>query len=123
MPPRRWPSSRPPDGSPWARRCRSLITSTTRRGLSMPRYPPGVAPRPGDRIPAAHPLIGAASVESLPPGRRARVYQRLAAAAHGAERYAHFAALAAGPGPDPRVADALDAAAAAARARAANAAA
>jgi len=83
----------------------------------------GVVTETGDRITAAHPLIGAASVESLPPGRRARVYQRLAAAAHGAERYAHFAALAAGPGPDPRVADALDAAAAAARARAANAAA
>ena len=83
----------------------------------------GVVVEAGDRITAAHPLIGAAAVESLPPGRRMQLYQRLAAAASNPERYAHFAALAAGPGPDPTVADALDAAAVAAHARAANAAA
>src|SRR5262249_34253452 len=65
----------------------------------------------------------AAAVESLPPGRRMRLYQRLAAVSSGPERCAHFAALAAGPGPDRAVADALDAAAAAAHGRAANAAA
>jgi DNA-binding CsgD family transcriptional regulator len=83
----------------------------------------GVVAEAGDRITAAHPLIGAAAVESLPPGRRAWLYQRLAATSSNPERHAHFAALAAGPGPDPAVADALDAAAAAAHARAANAAA
>jgi DNA-binding CsgD family transcriptional regulator len=83
----------------------------------------GVVAEAGDRVAVAHPLIGAAAVESLPPGRRARLYRRLAAAAANPERYAHFAALAAGPGPDATVADALDAAAAAAHARAANAAA
>jgi DNA-binding CsgD family transcriptional regulator len=77
----------------------------------------------GDRLSAAHPLIGAAAVESLPPARRAQVYRRLASASSNPERYAHFAALAAGPGPDQAVAEALDAAAEAAHARAANAAA
>ena len=81
----------------------------------------GVVVETGDRLSAAHPLIGAAAVESLPPGRRLQLYRRLADAASGPERYAHFAALAAGgQGPDPAVADALDAAAAAAHARAAN---
>ena len=83
----------------------------------------GVVIETEGRLSAAHPLIGAAAVESLPPGRRARLYRRLAEAASGAERYAHFAALAAGPGPDHAVADALDAAAVAAHARGANAAA
>jgi DNA-binding CsgD family transcriptional regulator len=83
----------------------------------------GVVVENGDRVTAAHPLIGAAAVESLPPGRRGRLYRRLAAASTNPERYAQFAALAAGPGPDAAVADALDAAAAAAYARAANAAA
>ena len=83
----------------------------------------GVVNESGDRITPTHPLIAAAAVEALPPGRRRRLYQRLAAASSNPERYAHFAALAAGPDPDPTVADALDAAAAAAHARAANAAA
>jgi DNA-binding CsgD family transcriptional regulator len=83
----------------------------------------GVVVETGDRITVAHPLIGAAAVESLPPGRRARLYQRLAAASSSPERYAQFAALAAGPGPDAAVAEALDAAAAAAHAHAGNAAA
>ena len=83
----------------------------------------GVVIETGDRLSAAHPLIGAAAVESLPPGRRAQLYRRLADAAANPERYAHFAALAAGTGPDGAVADALDAAAAAAHARAGNAAA
>ncbi len=83
----------------------------------------GVVVEAGDRLAASHPLIGAAAVESLPPGRRRRLYQRLAAVSSGPERYAHFAALAAGPGPDSAVAEALDAAASAAHGRAANAAA
>ncbi len=83
----------------------------------------GVVVETGDRLAPAHPLIGAAAVESLPPGRRAQLYRRLAAVSAGPERYAHFVALAAGRGPDADVADALDTAAAAAHARAANAAA
>ena len=83
----------------------------------------GVVVETGNRLSAAHPLIGAAAVESLPPGRRAQLYRRLAGASANPERYAHFAALAAGAGPDGAVADALDAAAAAAHARAGNAAA
>ena len=83
----------------------------------------GVVVETGDRVAAAHPLIGDAAVESLPPGRRTQLYRRLAGAASGPERYAHFAALATGPGPDPAVAEALEAAADAAHARAANAAA
>jgi DNA-binding CsgD family transcriptional regulator len=83
----------------------------------------GVLVESGDRITVAHPLIGAAAVDALPPGRRSRLYGRLAAASDGPERFAHFAALAAGTGPDASVAEALDAAATAAHARAANAAA
>jgi DNA-binding CsgD family transcriptional regulator len=84
----------------------------------------GVLVEAGGRVAASHPLIGAAAVESLPPGRRVALYQRLAAAASSSpERYAHFAALAAGPRPDPNVAGALDVAATAAHDRAANAAA
>ena len=103
--PTRWPCSGPLRIRPrhWMRRCWP--------GWSSRRRP--------DR--AAHPLIGAAAVEALPPGRRQRLYQRLAEGAASPERYAHFAALAAGPGPDTRVAEALDAAAASARARAGNA--
>jgi DNA-binding CsgD family transcriptional regulator len=82
----------------------------------------GVVVETGDRLAPAHPLIAAAAVGSLPPGRRTRLYRRLAGASSSPERYAHFAALAAGPGPDEAVAQALDAAAAAAHARAANAA-
>ena len=81
----------------------------------------GVVVETGDRVAPAHPLIGAAAVEALPPGRRQRLYQRLAATAATPERYAHFAALAAGPGPDAAVADALEAAAASAHGRAGNA--
>jgi DNA-binding CsgD family transcriptional regulator len=83
----------------------------------------GVVAESGGRLSAAHPLIGASAVESLPPARRAQIYRRLAEASPGPERYAHFAALAAGPGPDAAVAAALDAAAEAAHARAGNAAA
>ena len=83
----------------------------------------GVVVETDGRLAAAHPLIGAAAVESLPPGRRAQLYRRLADASSNPERYAHFAALAAGTGPDSAVADALDVAAAAAHGRAANAAA
>jgi DNA-binding CsgD family transcriptional regulator len=83
----------------------------------------GVVAESGGRLAVAHPLIGAAAVESLPPGRRTELYRRLASASSNPERHAHFAALAAGPGPDAAVADALDAAAEAAHARAANAAA
>jgi hypothetical protein len=70
----------------------------------------GVVVETGNRLSAAHPLIGAAVAESLPPGRRAQLYRRLAGASSSPERYAHFATLAAGPGPDSAVAEALDAA-------------
>ena len=83
----------------------------------------GVVNESGDRITPAHPLIGAAAVEALPPGRRVQVYQRLAATSTNPERYAHFTALATGPGSDAAVAGALDTAATSAHARAANAAA
>lgn len=83
----------------------------------------GVLIESADRIVVSHPLIAAASVRALPPGRRGQLYRQLADASADPERRAHFAALAAGTGPDPAVANALDAAADAARARAANAAA
>ena len=81
----------------------------------------GVVAETEGRVAAAHPLIAAAVVESLPPGQRMDIYQRLAGVAADPERRAHFSALAAEPGPDPEVADALAAAAEAARARGANA--
>jgi DNA-binding CsgD family transcriptional regulator/tetratricopeptide (TPR) repeat protein len=80
----------------------------------------GVVVETGARLSVAHPLIGAAALKSLPPGRRTQLYQRLARASSNPEWYAQFAALAASPGPDPRVASALDAAATAAHARAAS---
>ncbi|HEX4659437.1 MAG TPA: AAA family ATPase [Streptosporangiaceae bacterium] len=83
----------------------------------------GVVVENRTRVSVAHPLIGGAAVESLPPGRRVQLYRRLAEASSGPERYAHFAALGASPGPDGAVAGALDSAAAAAHARAGNAAA
>jgi hypothetical protein len=83
----------------------------------------GVLAETKGRIAASHPLVAAAAVESMPPGGRAQLYRRLAEASADPERRGHFAALAAGPGPDVAVAAALDAAAAAAHARAGNAAA
>ncbi|MCW2934854.1 MAG: putative HTH-type transcriptional regulator, partial [Actinomycetia bacterium] len=72
------------------------------------------------RLAAAHPLIGAAAIEAVPPARRAAIYRRLAEVSGNPERRAQFVALAAGPGPDPAAAEALDIAAEAATARAAN---
>jgi DNA-binding CsgD family transcriptional regulator len=83
----------------------------------------GVVVESGGRISVSHPLIGAAAVESLPPGRRARLYRSLAAGAADPERRAHFLALAEAPGPDTAVARALDEAAEAAHGRAGYAAA
>jgi DNA-binding CsgD family transcriptional regulator len=80
----------------------------------------GVVVETEGRVAPAHPLIGAAIVESLPPGRRLSIHRRLAEAATSPETHAHFAALAAGPGPDPQVAHDLDAAAEAAHARGAS---
>jgi DNA-binding CsgD family transcriptional regulator len=80
----------------------------------------GVITEIDGRVTVAHPLIGAAAVEGLPPGRRHRIHMLLAEAAASPEAHAHFAALAVGPGPNGQVADALDAAAEAAHARAAN---
>jgi DNA-binding CsgD family transcriptional regulator len=80
----------------------------------------GVIVESGYRVAPAHPLIGAAAVEALPPGQRQEIYGRLAAASDGPERYGHFAALAVAPGPDASVADKLDAAAEASIARAGN---
>ena len=82
----------------------------------------GVIVETEGRVAPAHPLIGAAAVESVPPYRRADIYRRLAAVSSSPERRAHFAAPAAGPEPNDEVAAALDAAADAAHARAANAA-
>ena len=83
----------------------------------------GLVVETGNRLSAAHPLIGAAAVESLPPGRRAQLYRRLAApqpTPSGTRTSPRWP-----PGRDRTraVAAALDAAAAAAHARAANAAA
>jgi hypothetical protein len=72
------------------------------------------------RLTAAHPLIGAAAIEALPPGRRQHIYLSLAETSTSRERYAYFLALAAGVGPDRTVAEALDVAATAAQCRAAN---
>jgi DNA-binding CsgD family transcriptional regulator len=72
------------------------------------------------RVTVAHPLIGAAMVEGLPPGQRHALYRRLAALMDNPERSAHFLALAAGSGPDSAVAAALDAASSSAHARAAT---
>jgi DNA-binding CsgD family transcriptional regulator len=81
----------------------------------------GVVVETGGRLAAAHPLIGAAAIEIVPPVRRARLYQRLAAVAASPERRAQFLARAAGTVPDREVAAALDVAAEAAYARAAYA--
>ncbi len=81
----------------------------------------GVVTETAGRLAAAHPLIGAAAVESLPPIRRQRLYARLAEVAVSPEPKARFAALAAGPNADAEVAAALEAAAEAAQARAGNA--
>jgi DNA-binding CsgD family transcriptional regulator len=86
----------------------------------------GVVVETEARLAPAHPLIGAAAIEAVPPARRALIYQRLASVSASPERRAQFTALAAqviGTGPDPSVASALDEAAEAAHARAANAAA
>jgi DNA-binding CsgD family transcriptional regulator len=81
----------------------------------------GVVTETAGRLAAAHPLIGAAAVEALPPMRRQQLYTRLAEVGDNPETKAHFAALAAGPQPDSAVAAALDAAAEAAYAKAGNA--
>ena len=83
----------------------------------------GVLVETDDRIAVSHPLIAAAAVDALPPGRRSRLYRQLGDASTDPERRGHFAALAAGTTTDPAVAAMLDAAAAAAHARAGNAAA
>ncbi|HSZ39906.1 MAG TPA: AAA family ATPase [Trebonia sp.] len=80
----------------------------------------GVVVETDGRLAAAHPLIGAAAIDAMPPVRRTRLYQRLAAVASGPERRAQFLARAAGTVPDPEVAAALDAAAEAAYGRAAR---
>jgi DNA-binding CsgD family transcriptional regulator len=83
----------------------------------------GVLVETDDRIEVSHPLIAAAAVDALPPGRRGRLYRQLADTSTDPERRGHFTALAAGTRTDPSVAVVLDAAAAAAHARAGNAAA
>lgn len=77
----------------------------------------------GGRLSAAHPLIGDAAVEAVPPVRRAALYRRVAEASASLERRAQFTALAAaaiGAMPDPEVANALEQAAEAASGRAAT---
>ena len=80
----------------------------------------GVLQESEGRVTVAHPLIGAAMVEGLPPGQRHALYRRLAALMDNPERSAHFLVLAAGSGPDSEVAAALDAASSSAHARAAT---
>lgn len=80
----------------------------------------GVLVETGGRLAPAHPLIGKATVDALPPVRRSALYASLAERAEGPERRAHFAVLATEPGPDPATAILLDAAAGAAQARAAG---
>ena len=83
----------------------------------------GAVIRSGGRLSAAHPLIGVAAVEAVPPVRRAALYRRVAEASASLERRAQFTALAAatiGAMPDPDVADALEQAAEAASGRAAT---
>ena len=84
----------------------------------------GAVIKSGGRLSPAHPLIGVAAVEAVPPVRRAALYRRVAGASAGLERRAQFTALAAaaiGAMPDPHVADALEQAAEAASGRAATA--
>ena len=84
----------------------------------------GAVIKSGGRLSAAHPLIGVAAVEAVPPVRRAALYRRVAAASPSLERRAQFTALAAsaiGAVPDPEVANALEQAAEAASGRAATA--
>ena len=79
----------------------------------------GVLTEACGRVTVAHPLIGAAAIRALPPARRQSLYQRLAGASANPERRALYTVLAAGPGTDPEVAVALDAAVSHAHARAA----
>lgn len=81
----------------------------------------GVVVESDGRLAAAHPLIGAAAIDIMPPVRRTRLYRRLAAVWASPEQRAQFLARAAGTVPDPEVAQALDTAAEAAYARAAYA--
>jgi len=84
----------------------------------------GAVIKSGGRLSAAHPLIGVAAVEAVPPVRRAALYRRVAEASASLERRAQFAALASaaiGAVPDPEVANALEQAAEAASGRAATA--
>jgi DNA-binding CsgD family transcriptional regulator len=82
----------------------------------------GVVVETAGKLRPAHPLVGYAALEALPPGGRANLHRRLAAIVNDPEQQARHMAIAADP-PDAEVATALDAGAAAARARGATAAA
>jgi DNA-binding CsgD family transcriptional regulator len=84
----------------------------------------GAVIKSGGRLIPAHPLIGVAAVEEVPPVRRAALYRRVAETSVSLERRAQFTARAAaaiGAMPDPEVADVLEQAAEAASGRAATA--
>lgn len=83
----------------------------------------GVVIEGAGRLIPAHPLIGVAAIDAVPPVRRAGLYRRVAAVSASLERRAQFTALAAatiGAMPDPGVADTLEQAAEAASRRAAT---
>lgn len=79
----------------------------------------GVVVESGGKLRPAHPLLGYAALEALPPSGRATLHRRLAAIVTDLEQRARHMAIAAEP-PDAEVAAALDAGAAAARARGAT---
>jgi DNA-binding CsgD family transcriptional regulator len=80
----------------------------------------GVVVESDETLTAAHPLIGAAALEAIPPGQRRRLYESLVAHSSNPERRGHFARLAAGSEADASVASVLDTAAEAAHSRGGN---
>src|SRR6201999_975916 len=74
----------------------------------------------GGRLRPAHPLLGSAALEALPPFTRTELHARLASVVDDDEQRARHAALAARECPDETVAASLDAGAAAARSRGAT---
>lgn len=72
------------------------------------------------RLRPAHPLLGSVALQSLPPGRRARLHRRLADLVADPEQHARHLALAAAGVRNAEVAAALDAGARAARDRGAT---
>lgn len=72
------------------------------------------------RLRPAHPLLGSAALDGLPPLARTTLHERLAAVVTDPEQRARHLVRAAGPPPDGDLADVLDSGAAAARSRGAT---